>query len=385
MTIATTVTQTPEVIVVGAGPAGALAARELSRRGRAVLLVERAAFPRWKVCGCCLNARALATLTAIGLGELTTQLGAIPLQQVLVAGRGCRARLPLPNGAVLSRTAFDAALVDEAIAAGAAFLPNTRAALGPIRAMGREVVLIEKDTTTVLSVPLVLAADGLGGQFLGGESAMEAASDSRIGAGVVTDEAPAFFAPRCVYMACGSGGYVGLVRQEDGRLDIAAAFDREAVRRAGRPGETAARILDEVGWPVVPRLADLPWRGTPPLTRQAARLSAERVLVLGDAAGYVEPFTGEGIAWALASAVAVAPLADGAVSHWDDSVGRAWAARHRRIVTGRQGMCRLVARVLRHPRLARGVIQLLGWWPSLAAPFVNRLNAVDALAKGSPL
>ena len=111
-------------------------------------------------------------------------------------------------------------------------------------------------------------------------------------------------------------------------------------------------------------------------------MSAERVLVLGDAAGYVEPFTGEGIAWALASAVAVAPLADRAVSRWDDSLGREWGARHRQIVTGRQRMCRLVARILRHPRLAHCAIQLLGWWPRLAAPFVHRLNAVDAHAKG---
>src|SRR5262249_23647918 len=43
-----------DAVVVGAGPAGALAARELARLGAAVLLVDRATFPRWKVCGCCL-------------------------------------------------------------------------------------------------------------------------------------------------------------------------------------------------------------------------------------------------------------------------------------------------------------------------------------------
>jgi flavin-dependent dehydrogenase len=373
------------VVVVGAGPAGALAARELARRGRAVLLVDRAAFPRWKVCGCCLNVRALATLAGAGLGDLATRHGAVPLRDVLVAGRGCRARLPLPGGAVLSRSTLDAALVAEAVAAGAAFLPRTRAALGPVTAAGREVALTESGTTASVSASLVLAADGLGGQFLTGAGDVTAppAANSRIGAGVLAADAPADFAAGCVYMACGSGGYVGLARLEDGRLDVAAAFDREAVRRAGGPGAAAAGILSEVGWPPVPGLADLPWRGTPPLTRQASRLSAERVLVLGDAAGYVEPLTGEGIAWALASAVAVAPLADRLADRWESSAGRTWAALHRRVVGGRQGTCRAAAQVLRHPRLARVAIHLLGRWPGLAGPVLRRLNAAPILPQGT--
>jgi flavin-dependent dehydrogenase len=106
------------------------------------------------------------------------------------------------------------------------------------------------------------------------------------------------------------------------------------------------------------------------------------VLVLGDAAGYVEPFTGEGIAWALASAVAVAPLAAEAAGRWDPAVGRAWAVRYRRAVTGRQRVCRLVARALRHPRLVRAAIGLLGYWPGLAAPVVNRLNAAPTRRRG---
>ncbi len=103
LTLAEAAARTWPVIVVGAGPAGALAARELARRDRAVLLVDRAAFPRGKVCGCCLNARALATLAGVGLADLAARHGAVPLRQLLVAGRGCRAQLPLPGGAVLAR------------------------------------------------------------------------------------------------------------------------------------------------------------------------------------------------------------------------------------------------------------------------------------------
>ncbi len=339
LTLAQTAREPWQIVVVGAGPAGSLAARELARRGRAVLLVDRAAFPRWKVCGCCLNARALATLGGVGLADLAARHGAVPLRSALVAAGGCRARLPLPGGAILSRGAFDAALVAEAVAAGAAFLPRTQAALGSLTAWGREVTLSEHGTTAVVSASLVLAADGLGGRLLGGVAAPPARA-SRIGAGAIAGGAPDCFVPGCVYLACGSGGYVGLARLEDGRLDVAAAFDREAVRRAGGPGEAAVRILGEVGWPIVSGLAELSWRGTPALTRRAGRLAAERVLVLGDAAGYVEPFTGEGIAWALASAVAVAPLADRAAGRWEPSTERAWAALHRRVVAGRQGTCR---------------------------------------------
>jgi flavin-dependent dehydrogenase len=377
LTLAQAARQPWEILVVGAGPAGALAARELARRGRAVLLVDRTAFPRWKVCGCCLNAAALTMLGSVGLADLPPRHGAIPLRRALIAAGSGRAQLALPGGAVLSRSAFDAALVAEAIAAGAAFLPQTEALLGPLTATGRDVILTDHGTTATVRAALVLAANGLGGRLLSGV----AAPTSRIGAGVIAEAAPDGFLPGCVYLACGSGGYVGLVRLEDGRLDVAAAFDREAVRRAGGPGKAAVRILGEVGWAGISGLAELPWRGTPPLTRRAAQLAIERVLSLGDAAGFVEPFTGEGIAWALASAVAVAPLADEAARRWTPAIGQAWARRHRRLLAGRQETCRLVAEGLRHPRLARVVVGVLGRVPALAAPVVRRLNA----ALSSPL
>jgi flavin-dependent dehydrogenase len=389
MTIAPTLTLAEaarrpwQVVVVGAGPAGALAARELARLGRAVLLVDRAAFPRWKVCGCCLNGRALATLAAVGLADLPRRLGAVTLESVLVAARDCQARLRLPGGAALSREAFDGALVRSAIGAGAAFLPQTRAALGPVVASGREIVLAHDGTTAAVMAALVLAADGLGGRFLAGAADAPSAVSSRVGAGTMIDDAPDDFASGCVHMACGTGGYVGLVRLEDGRLDVAAAFDRDAVRRAGGPGEAAVRILRDVGLPAVPSLTRLPWRGTPPLTRTASRLACERVLVLGNAAGYVEPCTGEGIAWALASAVAVAPLADRAARQWHPSAVRRWAALHRRLVSGRQMTCRVVAAALRHPRLTRAAIRVLGRLPGLAVPVIDRLNAPPTFPRGA--
>ncbi len=325
-----------DAAVVGAGPAGAVAARELARRGRSVLLIDKATFPRWKVCGCCLNGSALDTLAAVGLGDLPARCGAVPLERVRLEAGGRGAELPLPGGVALSREAFDAALVHAAVAAGVAFLPGTRVVRLLRERVPEDRLLRERvpedrllrervpedrsrserttlqaaqgSVTVAVTAGVMIAADGLGGQLVAGRR-QAVADGSRIGAGAVASAAPDFYHPGTIFMAVGRGGYVGLVRVEDGRLDVAAAFDPGFVRDAGGLGPSAAATLREAGFPAVPGLEDLPWRGTPALTRTARRVAGERWFAIGDAAGYVEPFTGEGMAWAVASAVAVAPIA----------------------------------------------------------------------------
>jgi flavin-dependent dehydrogenase len=350
-----------DVLVVGAGPAGSLAALTAARAGASVLLVEREALPRRKVCGCCLNGSALAGLAAVGLGGLPAACGAVPLRSLRLGAGGRSATVALPGGVALSREALDAALAAAAVAAGAAFLPQTRAALGGVVSGTRVVELHQGGATATVRADVVLAADGLGGKLLARAGVTDAPADAgaRIGAGVVVEGGPDFYGPGVVYMACGAGGYLGLVRLEDGRLDLAAALDAAALHDGG-PGGAATRLLAEVGWPSP---------APPALTRRARRLAAERVLALGDAAGYVEPFTGEGMAWAVASALAAGPLAAGG---WRDDLPRAWAARYRRAVAARQGFCRAAAFVLRRPWLTRAVVGLLRWAPWLARPLAAR-------------
>ncbi|MBC7772886.1 MAG: FAD-dependent monooxygenase, partial [Pyrinomonadaceae bacterium] len=86
-----------DAIVIGAGCAGSVIARELSLAGRSVLLVDKAVFPRAKVCGCCLNAAALALLSRIGLGDLASSLGAAPLLSVSLAAGRAAATLAIPT------------------------------------------------------------------------------------------------------------------------------------------------------------------------------------------------------------------------------------------------------------------------------------------------
>jgi len=366
-----------EAVVVGAGPAGALAARQLAQTGVRVLLVDRAAFPRWKVCGCCLNSGALATLRSVGLGDLARGQGAVPLGRVCLAAGRRSALLPLAGGAALSREAFDAALVEAALAAGTAFLPRTQARALPLASPDeRSLLLRQEGHTQTVRTQLLLVADGLGGRVLADEPGCAPVADpgSRLGAGAVAAEAPAFFVPGTIYMACGTGGYVGLVRLEDGRLDIAAALDAWLIRRQRGVGGAVAALLAGINWPTVPNLAGLPWRGTPTLTRRRPRLAGARFFVLGDAAGYVEPFTGEGMAWALEAAVALAPLAAEAVRAWRPELARRWQALHRHLFEPRRRLCRAVTRCLRLPRLMGGLVGVLARAPFLATPLVRRLQ-----------
>ena len=82
------------VAVIGAGPAGAFLALHLARAGVEVLLIDRASFPRWKVCGCCLSGAALETLRSVGLGELVENGGGVPLSQVCLGVAGRSALVP---------------------------------------------------------------------------------------------------------------------------------------------------------------------------------------------------------------------------------------------------------------------------------------------------
>jgi flavin-dependent dehydrogenase len=373
-----------DAVVVGAGPAGAVAARELARLGRSVLLVDKSAFPRRKVCGCCLNGRALATLRKIGLGDLVARCGGVPLERLLLAAGSRTAPVRLVAGVGLSREALDAALVAAAVAAGAAFLPQTRAALDPLSTLGspnafalRDVTLSQRGLTGTAKARIVLAADGLGGALLAraGENTAAPEPGARIGIGAVVGEVPAFYQRGTIYMTCGARGYLGLVRLEDGTLDLAAAIDAAWLRVVGGPGAAATRLLSEAGWPSPPGVHDAGWRGTPPLTRRANRLASVRVFALGDAAGYVEPFTGEGMAWALAAAAAVAPLAACAAEQWDSSLEGKWTRTYRRVVRSRQLTCRLAAGALRHPGITRAAVALLSHVPRLAWPIVYHLNA----------
>ena len=107
-----------DAVVIGAGPAGAVAARQLALAGGRVLLVERKSFPRRKVCGACWSASGLAVLDSIGLSEPLQTLRGIPLKRFQMRSRSGRFALALPAGLAISRFAMDGWLVEQAKDAG---------------------------------------------------------------------------------------------------------------------------------------------------------------------------------------------------------------------------------------------------------------------------
>jgi flavin-dependent dehydrogenase len=375
-----------DVAVIGAGPAGALAATLLARRGLKTLLVERRTFPRYKVCGACLNPLSLSLLASAGLEHVIAD--AVPLDRFCLQSRAGTLELDLPGSVSLSREQLDARLAQAAINAGATFLSGCAAKVLPLEdARGlrvcptplREVELNNGDSTRhIVQAAAVIAADGLTHGSLSRlrEFSTQIVAMSRLGAGTVVEDAPAFCEPGCIYMASARGGYVGLVRLEDGRLNVAAALDASAVEESGSLAETAQRVIESAGFPPIDSLREADWTGTPALTRATRPLASQRVFLIGDAAGYVEPFTGEGMAWALASATSIVPLVQCACERWDSILERAWNDDWQRIVGRHLGWCRRLAQLLRHPVAVSVLTRVVATCPWLAHPVLRRLNRI---------
>lgn len=370
-----------DVLVIGAGPAGTLAARQLALAGKRVLLVDSKSFPRGKVCGACLNGQALSILRAAGLSEVVTDLGGVPLNRFDVRVYGKGVSVPLPEGLAVSRKRFDAELVRAAVSAGTDFLPETSASLGALSGAGadecRLVNLRHRDAALLeVRARIVLAADGLAHASLRDHEqfASHVAPASRIGVGGHLASFPASYECGTVYMAVGRPGYVGLVQVEEGQLNIAGALLPAYVRSAGNVPEAVGGLIREAGLASIAALADAEWHGTIAMTRQTRRPADRRVLVLGDAAGYVEPFTGEGIAWAFAAAIAVSPFVLRGLATWDEHLENEWHRALRTVVFRRQRWSHLFAFASRHPIVARCVQRAVSLFPSVANPIIRRVN-----------
>lgn len=374
-----------DVVVVGGGPSGALAARELARRGATVVVLERETFPRWKVCGACVGPAALSSLGAVGLADLPRRGGAVPLEELLVVGpSGVSAGLPLEGGVAWSRAALDSALMAEAERAGASVRLETRAELGPVEGATRLVTARCRGTSapSEIRARLVVDASGLGGAPERGTRPVpdRVAEETRVGLGTLLTDgrilrpggSPLELVPGRIVMIVGRTGYVGMVRLEDGTVDVAAAVDQRALR--GRtPDDAVAAVLAEAGCSLDGAPAR-PWRGTPPLTRAPARAATERCLRVGDALGYVEPFTGEGIGWALASARAVQPVALRALDGWSTGAAEEWEAYRLGSAARAKRVCRAVSWGLRRPGLVNTALSMLRGAPWLSAPVLRVLG-----------
>ncbi len=370
------------IVVVGAGPAGAFAAYLLAQHSSDILLVDKAVFPRPKVCGCCINTAALDLLDQNSLSNLMTEQGAVPLKELQLFEANRSASVNLPGGYSLSRNKFDSALIRSSIDRGVTFLPGTSAQVLDGNPLGRAVQLQDGGTTHVINAKIILIADGLGGRSLDRHAEFDFITDtnSRFGCGTIVDDAPDFYQRGRIYMACASGGYVGLVRLEDGRVDIAAALDRDFSRAHSGPAQAATKILQMSNLPVPESLSRSQWTGTEALTRKRKNIAAERVFVLGDSCGYAEPFTGEGIAWALASGAGVVELAQQGLMRWSPSLIPEWHLKHTKMLKVRQDRSIAIAHGLRNDTIRHIAIPIISSFPFLASSIVKHIANSNAAA-----
>ena len=247
---------------------------------------------------------------------------------------------------------------------------------------------------------MVVVADGLGRTSLKRHRAFapQVAAASRMGLGATLSASASELEPGRILMSVARDGYVGMVQLPGDELNLAAAVDPNLVRQQG-PSESVRAILLQAGAKPPAGLETAEWRGTGLLTRQSPRTSARRLLVLGDAAGYVEPFTGEGMTWGMLSAVLAAPLladwlsgdsarnGDGAAARREffARLSRAWSRLHRTHIAHRQRDCRILARLLRSSTGVRLAMALISHAPRVATPLIrhywNSVKGVEATVR----
>jgi flavin-dependent dehydrogenase len=359
------------ILIIGGGPAGAACAIRLRQHGIDVELAEQQQFPRSKVCGCCLGLAGLDALQTLQLREPIVRRGA-----ALDSWRGSigsfLTTVSLPGGIAISRQALDTRLLQEAEARGATVRHPCRVKINDVDDQHVTISLQQNQKSEVRRYDCVVVAAGL-----------SAAGVSRFLPWIQPPSGPfgvSFVAApdtRCdngvIYMACDRDGYVGLVRLENGWVDVAAALTSGAASaRLGTPVQRVMRILADSKFSNLQLQAPNQWMTTPPLRRR--RLAGKgRILAIGDAAGYVEPFTGEGMTWAMQSGIAAADRIAEAQNRFS-GIGERWTQTY--TVSRRQRLlCQGVTTALRWTPARYLAGRVLSTWPALASPLVNRLNS----------
>ena len=409
-----------DVAVIGAGIAGSMAALLCSRAGLRTVLLERLRFPRDKVCGCCVNGRAFQILQRAGLEPGLRNLQPTTTSSLAIRYHGRKLNVAMPKSLAVSRRNMDQWLVEEAVSSGCQFIDNVTASVQPLpsesadllseimdvpaadRPNEREIQLQFFNRQTANDKPLagheitsadsrmfskvILVCDGLGhpSLYLIPSFSAEAEVGSRIGLGAVFPRAAAddWIRQGEVLMAVTSNGYAGVVEIENNQLNLAAAVDATYLKKSKSPLDALATIFHSAGTPMPQALANATIKGTIPLTRAARRIAGHRLLLLGDSTGYVEPFTGEGMAWALTAATAIVPLVVSTIrDDWSEAISDRWQSTFTGIVGSQQKICRLLSATLRRPWLLPPIMTAGQLFPSLTQQLVSQINCVPEALK----
>ena len=356
-----------DVVIVGAGPAGAAAAIVGVEAGLSVVLVDKATFPRDKICGDGLTTGALRILERLGVqpGAISSWTGVDDIHVSGPDGHAVTFPLPRDRGAyavVAPRAELDAAIVDRAREVGAEVIEGTEVVAA---VDGAEAVTLTLDDGRTLTSRYVIAADGMWSPL---RKMLGTASPGYLGEWhafrqYFTNTGPAARDLWVWFEADLLPGYAWSFPLPDGRANVGFGIQRGAKvttkqmkalwpELLARPhiaavlGPDATPEARHQAWPIPARVDEVP-------------LTAGRVLWVGDAAAATDPMTGEGIGQALLSGL----LAIDAVTAGGDDPA-AVRARYeldvRRELVADHKMSLLLIRALKHRKGARVAIRVAG-------------------------
>ena len=351
------------MVVVGAGPSGATTALLLARRGHHVALVDRARFPRDKACGEGVMPPGVAALRRMGLYERVLATGARPLDGVTYQQRGGdqQVHVPFPAppdggpaaGLGVRRTSFDAALVDAVRQERTSTVREAERVTGLLRDPSDAVIGVTT-TTGEIRARIVIAADGLHSQIRSW-AGLTVPSRARVRYGLAghwrvdTRDRDAV----TVTLAGGHEWYEAPVGPDLLLVSILTSRSRPAMT-ARSYGHVARRSIPGI------RDADLVSGplGAAHFHQRVTAVADGRVFLVGDASGYDDPTTGDGIAIGMLLGEFLAghtgEFLSGRIAR--ETAATRYAADHADLVRDRRRLTRLALFLARSPALSRRAI-----------------------------
>jgi geranylgeranyl reductase family protein len=278
-----------DVMIVGGGPAGSTCAAFCARAGLHTLVLEREKFPREKVCGDCLNPSCWSVLERLSLAQrvrdLThSKLGSVEF--IAIGGRKVIVDLPLGNDCELSvkRSLFDALLLKRAQEFDAHVREETT-----VKALTHNGNWkIETAVGENFSARILVGADGRNSTVAHLCNLLPRPARERVALQAHVP-LPQNFGSRIVLQFLPEG-YSGQAPVNEAELNLCLVGTPPTISRLRRWAEDHFEIT-----------ADQSWRTITPLTRSPVPCAHENLFFIGDAARVVEPFTGEGIYYAMRS------------------------------------------------------------------------------------